>query len=79
MQAKTQGSRLAWVLGGLLLVAGQGLCAAEEEKQKDEAPRQEKTAEESKGRREQPAKVPPVFIPTEEISADNAVSFPTDI
>jgi len=63
-----------------LLLVGQGLSmAAEEQTQKVQLPADRTPAVEDKGEPKKPLKAPPPFVPTEEISADNAVSFPTDI
>ncbi len=63
-----------------LLLMGQGLSiAAEEQAQKEPLPADRTPAMEDKREPKKPLKAPPPFVPTEEISADNAVSFPTDI
>ena len=58
-------------------VIGYALAASEPKESVSDASRQRSPATEEKKEKEKPD--PPVFIPSEKVSADKSVSFPTDI
>jgi uncharacterized alpha/beta hydrolase family protein len=56
-----------------------GISAAEKDKQKSELTGKNKNPVKKEIQKEKVVKAPVIFVPTEKVSADQAVAFPTDI
>ncbi len=83
MQKKRKKSKLFLVIVSvsllMALLMGAALSFAGKDKQKSELAGDEKVPEKKEPRKKKVRKAPGTFIPTEKVTADQAVAFPTDI
>ena len=61
------------------LFAGVAVFAVEKDKPKIELTDKDKKAVKKETQKKKAVKTPPVFVPTDKVSADKAVAFPADI
>lgn len=62
-----------------VLFIGAVISAAEKDKQKSELTGKNKNPVKKEIQKKKVVKAPAIFVPTEKVSADQAVAFPTDI
>jgi len=62
-----------------LLLIGAEITATEKDKQKSKLTGNNKILVEKETKKKEAVKVPTTFVPTDKVSADQAVAFPTDI
>jgi hypothetical protein len=62
-----------------VLLIGAGISVAEKDKQKSELTEEKEKPEKKVHKKEKDAKAPKNFVPTEKVTADQAVAFPSDI
>ena len=62
-----------------VLLIGAEITATEKDKPKGELARKNRTFVQEETKKKKVVKAPVVFIPTDKVSADQAVAFPTDI
>jgi hypothetical protein len=63
----------------IVLLIGAGISAAEKDKPKGELTGKNKIPAKEKIQKKEVVKAPDIFVPTDKVSADQAVAFPTDI
>ena len=69
---------VTFVLATALLI-GAGISAAEKDKPKIELTGKDKLPVKKETQKKKVVKAPSIFVPTDKVSADKAVAFPTDI
>ena len=69
---------VTFVLATVLLI-GAGISAAEKDKPKIELTGKDKLPVKKETQKKKVVKAPAIFVPTDKVSADKAVAFPTDI
>jgi len=83
MQKNNQKSKVFLKIVSIALVAvlliGAGISVAEKDKQKSELTEEKEKPEKKVNKKEKDVKAPKSFVPTEKVTADQAVAFPSDI
>jgi nitrate reductase cytochrome c-type subunit len=83
MQKNNQKSKVFLKIVSIALVAvlliGAGISGAEKDKQKSELTEEKEKPEKKVNKKEKDVKAPKNFVPTEKVTADQAVAFPSDI
>ncbi len=83
MQKNNQKSKVFLKIVSIALVAvlliGAGISVAEKDKQKSELTEEKEKPEKKVNKKEKDVKAPKNFVPTEKVTADQAVAFPSDI
>jgi cell division protein YceG involved in septum cleavage len=69
---------VTFVLATVLFI-GVEISAIEKEKPKIELTEKDKITVKKETQKKKVVKAPPIFVPTDKVSADKAVAFPTDI
>ena len=69
---------VAFVLATVLFT-GLEISAIEKDKPKIELTEKDKITVKKEPKKKKVVKAPPIFVPTDKVSADKAVAFPTDI